>query len=83
MNDINEFQTCFVQFLKNKFCSPYKLNGKEISRNIYSRVNGISGATLTRLNEGKGYDVPLSTIYKLCKSENITISDLFKEFEEY
>ena len=79
---IEAFQRSFVQFLKRKFCSPYKIDGREVSRNDYAKESGISRGTLTRVNEGKPYDIPISTIYKLCEFENITMANLLKEFEE-
>lgn len=79
--DLEEYQTNFVNFLKNKFCSPFIIDNKEVSRNIYAKKSDIGTSTLTRITDGEGYDVPLSTIYKLCKFENITLGDLLVEFE--
>jgi DNA-binding Xre family transcriptional regulator len=79
---IELFQRNFIHFLKRKFCSPYKIGGKEVSRNDYAKKSGISRGTLTRVNQGNPYDMPISTIYKLCEFENITMASLLKEFEE-
>lgn len=81
-DEIDAYLQNLVEFIKNKFCSPYKIDGKEVSRNEYSEKSGISKGTLSRLNEGKGYDVPTSTIYKLCKFERVSAKDFFIEFDE-
>ncbi len=81
--DLETFQNSFIEFLKETFCSPYRIKGSEVSRNEYAENSGISRGTLSRLNEGKGYDIPLSTIYKLSKFEEIEPKDLFEKFEEY
>ncbi len=80
--ELDVYQKNLVQFLDKKFCSPYQVEGKEVSRNIYAERCGIAGSTLTRIKNGDGYDVPISTIYKFCDFENIEVKDLFIEFEE-
>lgn len=82
-NELNQYQENLVQFLKEKYCSPYKNNKKEISRNDYAKLSGISKGTLSRIKEGNGYDLPLSTIYKFCRFENISVADLLLEFEQH
>lgn len=79
--DLEEYQKNFVIFLKNKFCNPFMVDNKKVSRNIYAKKSDVGTSTLTRITDGEGYDVPLSTIYKLCKFENITLGDLLVEFE--
>ncbi|MBB1643621.1 helix-turn-helix transcriptional regulator [Sphingobacterium sp. UME9] len=81
--ELEIFKEDFIKYLKQTFCSPYKVDGNKVSRNEYAEKSGISRGTLSRLNEGAGYDVPLSTIYKLCKFEDITPKDLFEKFEKY
>ena len=81
-DEIDAYLQNLVEFIKKKFCSPYKINGKEVSRNEYSEKSGISKGTLSRLNEGKGYDVPTSTIFKLCTFAGISLNEFFTEFDE-
>lgn len=76
------YQQRLVQFVKNKFFSPYKVDGKEVTRNVYAEKCDVAGSTLTRITNGEGYDVPISTIYKICKFENISVKDFFIEFED-
>lgn len=80
--ELDTYQQSLVQFLKAKFCSPYKVDGKEVTRNVYAKKCDVAGSTLTRIKEGNGYDVPISTIYKICKFENVTVKDFFAEFED-
>ncbi|MFB2120817.1 helix-turn-helix domain-containing protein [Parapedobacter sp. 2B3] len=77
------YQKNLVQFLKNKFCSPYKVGGKQVTRNVYAEKCDVARATLTRITNGDGYDVPISTIYKLCTFEDITVKDFFTEFSKW
>lgn len=81
MNELDRYQKNLVQFLNKKFCSPHKINGKEVTRNEYADKSGISRGTFSRLKKGEGYDVPTSTIFKLCRFESIPIKDFFNEFE--
>lgn len=80
--ELEAYQKSLVQFLDMKFCSPYQIEGKEVSRNIYAERCDIAGSTLTRIKNREGYDVPISTIYKFCDFENIDVKALFIEFEE-
>lgn len=79
--ELEAYQKNLVQYLKQRFCSPYKVEGEEVSRNVYAEKSEVSGATLTRINAGYAYDVPISTIYKICKFENVTITKFFSDFE--
>ncbi|MFD2903805.1 hypothetical protein D3C87_1357500 [compost metagenome] len=79
--ELEEYQKNLVNFLKNKFCDPYKIDNKKVSRNMYAEKSDIGSSTLTRITDGLGYDVPLSTLFKLCKFEKISLADLFVEFE--
>jgi len=70
------------QFIVSKFLIEIKdRNGKTISQNEYAKQCGISSSTLTKLKSEQGYDIPISTIYKFCRYENIELADLFNEFE--
>lgn len=81
--EVKSYQKSLVQFIKSKFFSPYQIGGKEVSRNDYVDESKISRGTLTRFNDPDGYDVPISTIYKICKFEDVAVTVFFKEFEEY
>jgi len=81
-DELSQYQENLVQFIREKYCVPYKNNKKEVSRNDYAKLSGISKGTLSRIKEGYGYDLPLSTIYKFCKFENISVAELLDEFEK-
>lgn len=80
--EVKSYQKSLIQFIKNKFFSPYQVGGKEVSRNDYAEKSNISRGTLTRFNDPDGYDVPISTIYKICKFEDIAVNVFFNEFED-
>lgn len=77
-----DYQRNLVIFIKINFFSPYKVDKIEVSRNVYAEKSDISGSTLTRIKEGIGYDIPISTLYKLCKHEKISLKQFFEEFEK-
>lgn len=77
------YQYNLVQFLKNKFLSPYKIDGIEVSRDKYAEESDVSQGTLSRLKKGEGYDVPTSTIFKLCEFEDVKMLDFYIEFDTY
>jgi transcriptional regulator with XRE-family HTH domain len=81
-DELESYQYKLVQFIKYKFLSSYKFDKKEISRDKYAELSGISQGTLSRLKKGERYDIPTSIIYKLCKFEGISITELFEEFEK-
>lgn len=76
---VNKFLCAFIfdKFLK----SPKNRDGIEISQNQYAKSCGLSSSTLTKLKESEGYDIPMSTIYNICRHEKYSLSTLFKEFE--
>ena len=56
-------------------------NRNEISQNRYAKLCGISSSTISKLKSTDGYDIPLSTIYNICRHERYSIKKLFDEFE--
>ena len=81
--EIEHFQKHLVQFINIKFCTPYKVDGKEVSRNTYAKKCNVAGSTLSRIKNSEGYDIPISILYKLCTFENISLKDFFRDFETY
>lgn len=70
-------------FISDKFLRVFRnQEGIEISQNQYSKSCGLSSSTITKLKEDKGYDLPMSTIYNICRHEQYPLKTLFKEFEE-
>lgn len=72
----------FVEFIYNKFFSPCKVNGKEVSRSYYAKKSGISTGTIKRFEENKNYNARLTTVYRICEFEKISMRDLYIEFED-
>jgi len=56
-------------------------NGKEISQNQYAEKYSLSSSTISKIKESEGYDIPFSTILSICLFEEISLAQLFKEFE--
>ena len=54
----------------------------EISQNKYANLCGISSSTISKLKSSDGYDIPLSTIYNICRHERYSLRKLFDEFEK-
>ncbi|MCY4781538.1 helix-turn-helix transcriptional regulator [Sphingobacterium sp. UT-1RO-CII-1] len=80
---LDTYKVYLVDFLSIKFLDTYKVNGQEVARDIYANEAGVAGSTLSKIKQRKLYDMPISTLYKICKFENYSIKDFFIEFEAY
>ncbi len=70
-------------FLTEKFLQSYNdQNGVIISQNKYASLCGLSSSTLSKLKSSEGYDIPMTTIYNICRHEKFSLKKLFAEFEE-
>ena len=70
-------------FISQKFLQTYyDQNGKLISQNKYAFLCGLSSSTLSKLKNTEGYDIPMTTIYNICRHEKYTLTRLFSEFEK-
>lgn len=77
------FENALLSFIKVKFIEPITINGLKPTIRQYVEITSIGKATIEKLIKSKGYDVPISTIGKICKYAKITLSDFFSMFEEY
>lgn len=57
-------------------------DGNEISQNDYAKLCGTTSSTITKLKKPEGYDVPISTIYNICRHEKYSLKKFFAEFEQ-
>jgi len=74
---------CLCNFIASKFLKVFRdQNGNEISQNKYANLCGISSSTISKLKSTEGYDIPLSTIYNICRHERYSLKKLFDEFEK-
>lgn len=70
-------------FIASKFLKIfYDQNKNEITQNRYAKLCGISSSTISKLKIAEGYDIPLSTIYNICRHERYSLKQLFDEFEK-
>jgi transcriptional regulator with XRE-family HTH domain len=70
-------------FIEIKFLRSYRdQNDVEISQNKYADLCGLSSSTLSKLKSSKGYDIPMTTIYNICRHEKYSLKNFFKEFED-
>ena len=84
LNKINALVNKYLcNFIAKKFFSPfYNQDGQEISQNEYSKGCGITSSTLSKIKELDGYNIPLTTVYSICRFENCSLQDFFSEFEK-
>ncbi len=69
-------------FIADKFLRTlYDKNGNEISQNKYAAQCGLSSSTISKIKSEEGYDLPISTIYNICRQESYSLQKLFTEFE--
>ncbi|MGV8094445.1 MAG: helix-turn-helix domain-containing protein [Mangrovibacterium sp.] len=70
-------------FIASKFLKIFHdQNRNEISQNRFANLCGISSSTISKLKSTDGYDIPLSTIYNICRHEKYSLKKLFEEFEK-
>ncbi len=85
-NELNKANTLVNKYLCNfiseKFLqSYYDQSGNSISQNKYAYLCGLSSSTLSKLKSSDGYDIPMTTIYNICRHEKYSLKKFFKEFE--
>tara|TARA_R110000868_G_scaffold77299_3_gene221503 strand:+ start:710 stop:1018 length:309 start_codon:yes stop_codon:yes gene_type:complete len=86
INELNEANSLLNQhlcnFISSKFLFIYRdLDGTEISQNKYAELCGLSSSTLSKIKSSKGYDMPLTTLYNICRHERCSLKEFFDEFE--
>ena len=70
-------------FIELKFLRKFlDQNGNEISQNDYARLCGTTSSTITKMKKPEGYDIPISTVYNICRHEKYSLKKLFTEFED-
>lgn len=56
--------------------------GNEVSQNDYAKFCGTTSSTISKLKKPEGYDVPISTVYNICRHEKYSLQKFFAEFEQ-
>ena len=70
-------------FIAEKFLqSYYDQKGALISQNKYADLCGLSSSTISKLKNTDGYDIPMTTLYNICRHEKYSLKKFFTEFEE-
>jgi len=77
---VNKYLCAFI--FETFLINPKNDQGIEVSQNQYAKLCGLSSSTITKLKEPDGYDVPMSTIYNICRHEKYSLQKFFKEFEK-
>jgi len=85
-NELNKANALVNRYLCNfiamKFLQSYHdQNGILISQNKYAYLCGLSSSTLSKLKSPSGYDIPMTTIYNICRHEKYSLKKFFTEFE--
>lgn len=74
---------CLCNFIASKFLRTfYDQDRNVISQNKYANLCGVSSSTISKLKSTEGYDIPLSTIYNICRHERYSLKKLFDIFEK-
>lgn len=76
---VNKYLCAFI--FETFLIAPKDQQGIEISQNLYAKLCGLSSSTMTKLKESEGYNIPMSTIYSICRHEKYSLQKFFKEFE--
>lgn len=77
------FENDLLSFINVKFITPITINGDKPTIRQYVEITSIGKTTIEKLIKSQGYDVPISTIRKICNYAQISLSVFFAMFEEY
>ncbi|WP_116787828.1 hypothetical protein [Flavobacterium psychrotrophum] len=57
-------------------------NGELVSMTKYAYECNLATTTITKIVSSEGYNLPFQTLLKICKKEEISLSQFFTEFEQ-
>lgn len=57
-------------------------NGRPVSKAKYADECDLAKSTVTKIASSDGYNLPFQTIVKICKKEEMPLSQFFSEFEK-
>ncbi|MDR2285604.1 MAG: helix-turn-helix transcriptional regulator [Sphingobacterium sp.] len=77
------FNKNLLLFINVRFLSPIKIGDRPPSIREYEKITSIGRGTIDKLLKKEGYDVPISTISKVCKYAEISLAEFFTMFEAY
>lgn len=69
------------EYITKRFLSSFD-NINNNSQNKYAKAVGITSSTISKISNGDGYNIPLSTIALILKYEKISLEDFFKDFNK-
>lgn len=72
-----------LEFINKRFLDRILINGKKPSIREIERETNIGRSTVNKILKKDSYDLPISTINKICTYANISLKQFFTEFEEY
>lgn len=72
-----------LEFINKKFLDTILINGKKPSIREIEKETNIGRSTVEKILKNVGYDLPISTISKICTYANISLKQFFSEFENY
>jgi len=70
-----------LEFINKRFLDAILINGKKPSIREIEKETNIGRSTVDKILKKDGYDLPISTINKICTYANISLKQFFEEFE--
>lgn len=52
------------------------------SQTSFAEKHGVEESTIRKIKNGKGYRIPVETLYKICEARKISLSEFFKLISE-
>ncbi|UKB82369.1 helix-turn-helix transcriptional regulator [Chryseobacterium sp. MEBOG06] len=77
MTDINE-KIC--SFITKNWLIPWLKEGK--SQTSFAKNHGIEESTIRKIKSGESYRIPVETLFKMCETRKISLSDFFTLINE-
>lgn len=80
--DQKSLENDLLDFINRRFLDTILINGKKPSIREIAKKTNIGRSTIDKILKKEGYDLPISTINKICTYANISLSKFFEDFEE-
>lgn len=71
-----------LEFINKRFLDAILINGKKPSIREIAKETNIGRSTVDKILKKDGYDLPISTISKICTYANLSLKQFFEEFEK-
>jgi DNA-binding Xre family transcriptional regulator len=73
--------TIICDYINKEWLQPWLKSGK--SQRAFADYNNIEESIVRKIKGKEAYRIPVETLYKICQSRDVKLSDFFKEIEKF